>query len=167
MGTSPFANTSESEQKPLPAFLQQDPKNGTWAGGLSNVVKALVAGNNRFMSGQKPNVANGPVGDTRTAGEPLSLAPDNINKVSAPAIGNGAPMAPNSAPTLWDANRGGPPPAGAGPVPFEQGAAPIPYAPAMPANGMIASNGDSTRVPGLPNGTDPTINALFGGAGRG
>ncbi len=141
MDMNPFANNQPQQQSMTPDYLKQD-KNGTTPGVISNMVKALVDGNNRFQA-RNPAQANA----GGAPGAPLSLAPDSPGP-SAPMTG-AAPMS-GTAPQMAQTQTA---------TPFETGASPLPFA-SGPAPGVIAANG-SAGMPGMPNGVDPTINALF------
>lgn len=103
MDMNPFAtNANGLQQASTPDFLKPQPNNPTWAGGVSNMVKALMDGNNKFnarqaMSATAPNpltTTGGP-----SVGAPLSLTPPPqvaASGVSGPTTGSQMPGVPGS-----------------------------------------------------------------------
>lgn len=140
-----------------PDYLKQD-QNGTGPGVVSNMVKAIMDGHNKFKQQGGAGAATGDgnwFGPSSVGGAPLS------GYDAKPAVG--APMVPPVPAPMASS----PPQVSQGmaPSPFRAGASPMPFAPDQgQAPGMIASN---NGLPGMPNGVDPTMNALFSEIPRG
>ena len=162
---SAFANMNTS-MTPTPDFLKQD-SNPTVPGAISNMIKAIMAGNNKYnmMQGMTGGGGRGGAADTSdgawygnssVGGAPLAGMTRPVNPASMPASVTPPPTttmtgSPMTQPTA-------PPPPPTSPSPFEGGAGPMPFA---PSPGMLASNGAGSMVPGMPNGTDKSMEALF------
>ena len=163
MDMSPFANSQQ--QQPTPDYLRQTQGGGA-GGAVSNMVKAIMDGNNKFrqrggMSGSVGQPALNPTTTTGgpSVGAPLSLTPPTsgpelVNGGPGPMV-NAGPMAPAPAPPSAAAPPT-PPAALAGGMssPFQDGAAAIPFGSApgiMPDNNFGRSGG----FPGMPNGPVP------------
>lgn len=123
----PAMQNQQRMAPPTPDYLKQDASNGTAPGVVSNMVKALVDGNNKFKQGGAgavtPNV--GSATSYEAPGAPMSLSPS--------AATGQPPMSP-----------------GMSPSPMGDGSSGVPFASA----GM-------SPLPGMPNGIDPTMSALF------
>lgn len=138
MDMSPFANNNPQA---TPDYLKQT-KTGSMTGAVSNMVKALMDGNNKFqarqnsMGGTTPNV--GSAASYEAPGQPMSLAPPG----AAPGPLSGGPPAP--------------PPQS----PFEQGTSPMSF---NPTGGLMQTGmgAGAAGLPGMPNALDPTIKSLF------
>lgn len=136
MDMNPNANMTSM----TPDFLKQT-KTSSATGAISNMVKALMDGNNKYQTNQKLNGATPNVGSAASyeaPGQPMSLAPPGA--AAGPLAG--APPAP--------------PPQS----PFEQGTSPLSF---NPTGGLMQTSLGSRAagLPGMPNGVDPTINSLF------
>lgn len=150
MPGQPSMPSVKMPELPTPDYLKQDPKAQGLGGGMGNMVKALMDGNNKFKAQQGGAAATGDgswFGSSSVGGAPLAgyrgVTPQfpDANNVAMPT-----PMPsprPASAP-MANAPGATPPPS-----PFDAGTQPVPYA-TGPSPGVIGSNGN-----------DPTVNALF------
>ena len=170
MDMNPFANTM-TPQPQQPDYTKQD-KNPTVPGAISNMVKAIMAGNNKF------NQQRGALGDRVAAaaspatppGPPMSLAPPAPGPSAGPMAPAPSPtMAPAPSPTMATAPSPVMAPAPAPPIvppapdskmtgsAFDNGAQSVPFGP----GGIMSTGMRDSGYPGMPNGTDPTVGALF------
>lgn len=120
MDMSPFANSQQLQQPQTPNYLAQDSNNPTVAGGVSNMVKALMAGNQQFQQRQRsaPNPTTTTGGPS--IGAPMSLTPPAPGPMAGGLSGSPAPMGgqyqPPLAPMSDQAFTMGAPPVGPDPV---------------------------------------------------
>lgn len=159
--TSAFANMNTSMS---PDYLKQD-SNPTVPGAISNMVKAIMAGNNKYNAmqgrfggaGGAADTSDGAwYGNSSVGGAPLAGMTRPVNPASMPAsVTPPSPPAMTGSPMTQPT---APPPPPMAPSLFEGGAGPMPFA---PSPGMLASNGAGSAVPGMPNGTDKSMEALF------
>lgn len=144
MDTNPFATSPLAPQSKqayqTPEYLKPG-QNSSLSGGISNMVKALMDGNSKFKARTAGEAA------PSAPGAPLSLAPPTPSS-SADPMGVPEPSTPMPA---------APPMTVAG-SPFDKGAPPMAFA---PAPGMGAQGMGFGSPPGMPNGIDPTMQALF------
>lgn len=150
MDTNPFATNplgAAGAQPAAPGYLQPQAGGGL-PGNISNMVKAIMAGNAEHQAQmQKQGGAQGqmPMNPSTTTGGPSVGAPMSL---APPAGGMGPPPMPAPPPPVDPAAMTG----GAGGAP----------SPAMPPGGaMLPPGGGGGALPGMPNGVDPTMSALF------
>lgn len=185
MDMNPFANNNQQTMSQTPDYLEQNPRaNASVPGAVSNMVKAIMDGNNKFQQragmtgdGGAPGSAiagaSGPTSFGGSAG-PMPLAPSpsapNAPVAGAPTsltapLTNGGPdmgaaggmqSIPSFEKTALMDNAGNSPMA-RGPNTFDSGASPVPFgwSPGIMAGGM------GYGAPGMPNGVDRSMTALF------
>lgn len=142
MDMSPFATNplgAGAAQPQTPGYLQPQQGGGV-AGNISNMVKAIMAGNAEHQALQQKQgslLGQSPINNTTTGGPsvgaPMSLAPPTNPAGMTGAAGSTAP--PVTAPS--DGVGG------------------------SPMGGAMLPPGGGAAMPGMPNGVDPTMSALF------
>lgn len=141
MDTNPFATNPGTAGSTTPSYLQPQAPTTSMPGNISNMVKAIMAGNAQHQAQQKAQgaVMGAPNPMTTTGGPsvgaPMSLAPP------AGGMGPPPPVAPPTPPVDPSAMTGG---VGGG----------------SPLGGTMLPPGGGA-MPGMPNGVDPTMSALF------
>jgi hypothetical protein len=164
MDMNPFANNNQQAMGGTPDYLKQNPRaNASMPGAVSNMVKAIMEGNNKFQ--QRGGMGGSPGGAIPGASGPTSFGG---GAGPMPLAGGGAgpgmsagPMAPAMAPTSPDiaaATSGSTGPTSPAMSSFEGGAAPVPFG---SAPGIMAGNNNIAGFPGMPNGPDKSMSALF------
>lgn len=168
MDMSPFANNNQQQPSMTPDYLKQS-KGGGAPGVVSNMVKAIMDGNNKFqqrgsgiggmfsgMGGTPGGAVPGATGPTSFGGTagPMPLATPSPSPNAAvnagsmappPAPPVSAPLAPQNTSMVGNAS------------PFQDGARAVPFG-AAPG---IMSNGAGSGFPGMPNGPDRSMMGLF------
>lgn len=150
MDTNPFAtNNPATQQTPQTSpYLQQQPNNGTVAGGVSNMIKALMQGNQNYQ--QRQQGMQGAQGN-----QPMQSNPTTTT--GGPSVGQPMSLSPPTDPSAMTGGLGQTPglPGGAGPA-----------APLSPMTQSLFPNpagGGASMTPGMtpPMGMDPVTQALM------
>jgi|SRR5882724_1477867 len=148
MDTNPFAMSPNAAQPQTPSYLQPQGPTTSMPGNISNMVKAIMAGNAQHqMQQQRQGAAMGAPNPMTTTGgpsvgAPMSLAPPAGGMGPPPPPVGGVPSPPVD-PSTMTGGVGGPLPSAGGAGPMMDGAGPM------------------GPMPGMPNGVDPTMAALF------
>src|SRR5258707_9643232 len=141
MDTNPFATNPGTAGAATPSYLQPQGPTTSMPGNISNMVKAIMAGNAQHQAQQQKQGAllgQSPINNTTTGGPsvgaPMSLTPPTSPAGMTGGAGSAAP--PVTSPSD---GTGGSPMGGA----------------------MLPPGAGGGAMPGMPNGIDPTMAALF------
>ncbi len=145
MDTNPFAtNPGIAASGQTPSYLQPQGPTTSMPGNISNMVKAIMAGNAQHQAQQQKQGAllgQSPINNTTTTGGPSVGAPMSLAPPTAPASMTGG--AGSAAPPVTAPSDGAGSPMG------------------NPMGGAMLPSGGGAGLPGMPNGIDPTMSALF------
>lgn len=145
MDTNPFATNPGAGVSQTPSYLQPQGPTTSMPGNISNMVKAIMAGNAQHQAQQKAQGAvMGAPNPMTTTGGPSVGAPTSL---APPAGGMGPPPTPPVDPAAMPGGAGSPMPA--------------PPGGDSPLGGAMLPPGGGGAMPGMPNGVDPTMAALF------
>lgn len=162
MDMNPFANNNVQTMTGTPDYLKQNQRPGGAPGVVSNMVKAIMDGNNKFnQMGSKTGPAGVPGAAISGATGPTSFGGSAGPMPLAPGPGMSAgPMAPPAAapsPDVTSTISGGAGPMAPLSPSFEGGTPAVPFA---STPGIMQNNNTAAGYPGMPNG-DNGMKALF------
>lgn len=147
MDTNPFATNPGTAGAATPSYLQPQGPTTSMPGNISNMVKAIMAGNAQHQAQQQKQGAllgQSPINNTTTGGPsvgaPMSLAPPTSPAGMTGGAGNAAPSVT---------------------APSDGVGSPMGNPMASPMGGAMLPPGGGAAMPGMPNGIDPTMAALF------
>lgn len=140
MDTNPFATNPGTAGSATPSYLQPQAPTTSMPGNISNMVKAIMAGNAQHQAQQQKQ------------GSILGQSPINNTTTGGPSVGAPMSLAPPTSPAAMTGGAGSAPPPPM-PPPSDGGGSPM--------GGAMLPPGGGGAMPGMPNGIDPTMAALF------